>query len=56
MENFLNDYVQMIAETREIEISDDQLQKIVNNLMDSEVIWDVLDEHVNYELDEMEVR
>ena len=56
MEKFLKDYVQMMAEVDGINIDDNQLQDIVNNLMDCEVIWDVLDEHINYEFDEMEVR
>ena len=56
MEEFLKDYVQMMAEVNGVNIDDTQLQEIVNNLMDCEVIWDVLDEHINYEFDEMEVR
>lgn len=56
MEEFLNDYVQMMAEAQEIELNDSELQTIVNNLMENEVIWDVLDEHINDEFDDMEVR
>ena len=56
MEKFLNDYVQMMAEAQEIELDESTLQSIVNNLMESEVIWDVLDEHINNEFDNMEVR
>lgn len=56
MEEFLNDYVQMMAEAQEIELNDLELQTIVNNLMENEVIWDVLDEHINNEFDDMEVR
>ena len=54
MEDFLKDYVEMMAETREIEVSSIQLQEIVNNLMDNEMIWDILDEQVNCELEELE--
>ena len=53
MEEFLNDYVQMMAEAQEIELNDSELQTIVNNLMENEVIWDVLDEHINDEFDYM---
>ena len=56
MEEFLNDYVQMMAEAQDIELNDSELQTIVNNLMENEVIWDVLDEHINDEFDDMEVR
>ena len=56
MEKFLNDYVQMMAEAQEIELDESTLQTIVNNLMESEVIWDVLDGHINNEFDNMEVR
>ena len=56
MEEFLNGYVQMMAEAQEIELDESTLQEIVNNLMENEVIWDVLDEHINYEFDDMEVR
>lgn len=56
MEEFLKDYVQMMAEARELKLNNPQLQSIVNNLMECEVIWDVLDEHINYEFDDMEVR
>ena len=56
MEEFLKDYVQMMAEANNIKLTKTQLQVIVNNLMECEVIWDELDEHINYEFDEREVR
>ena len=56
MEEFLNDYVQMMAKAQEIELDKSTLQEIVNNLMENEEIWDVLDEHINNEFDDMEVR
>lgn len=51
MEEFLNDYVQMIAEVRGMTLTPDQLQLIVNNLREDDEIWDLLDSKINYELD-----
>lgn len=55
MEEFLKDYVQMIAEAREIELNDSQLQVIVNSLREDESLWDIFDSYVNDEIDK-EVR
>lgn len=51
MKRFLNDYVQMIVENREMELNPDQMEEIVNSLMDEEEIWEVLDMHINDRLD-----
>lgn len=56
MEEFLTDYIQMIAEAQDIELDKSTLQEIVNSIASNEVVWDVLDEHINYEFDEREVR
>ena len=56
MEEFLNGYVQMMAEAQEIELDESTLQEIVNSIAENEVVWDVPDEHINYEFDEREVR
>lgn len=56
MKEFLEDYVQMMAEADDIKLTKTQLKTIVNNLMEANVIWDILDEHINYEFDDMEVR
>ena len=56
MEEFLTDYIQMIAEAQEIKLDESTLQEIVNSIAENEVVWDVLDEHINYEFDEREVR
>ena len=54
MEEFLTDYIQMIAEAQDIELDESTLQEIVNSIAANEVVWDVLDEHINYEFDERE--
>lgn len=51
MKEFLTDYVQMIAEARDIELNDSQLQVIVNNLREDESLWDMFDSYVNDEID-----
>ena len=55
MEEFLTDYIQMMAEAQDIELDESMLQEIVNSIAANEVVWDVLDEHINYEFDEREV-
>ena len=56
MKEFLTDYIQRMAEAQEIELDESTLQEIVNSIAEHEVVWDVLDEHNNYEFDEREVR
>lgn len=48
MKEFLNDYVQMIAESMEIRLSQSQMESIVNSLQENESLWDMFDSHVNY--------
>ena len=52
MEEFLKDYVQMIAEARDIELNELELQRIVNSIRDDESLWDMFDSYVNDEIDE----
>lgn len=52
MEEFLTDYVEMIAEARELELNSSQIKRIVNNLRDDELLWDMFDSYVNDEIDE----
>ena len=52
MEEFLTDYVEMIAEARELELNNSQIKRIVNNLRDDESLWDIFDSYVNDEIDE----
>lgn len=50
MEEFLKDYVKMIADTNEIKLNKTQMQTIVNNLRQEDEIWDVLDSYVTEEI------
>lgn len=47
MEKFLNDYVQMIAEAKELKLNQSQIQSIVNSLQKNESLWDIFDNYVN---------
>lgn len=51
MEEFLNDYVQMIAEAQDIELNNKQLQVIVNRIREDESLWDTFDSYI---IDEIE--
>ena len=53
MEKFLKDYVKMMAEEKAAKLSKDEIKTIVNNLMDEDEIWDVLDSYVNAEIEEI---
>ena len=50
MEEFLKDYVEMIADVNKITLSKTQMQTIVNNLRQEDEIWDVLDSYVTEEI------
>ena len=52
MEELLNDYVQMIAEARELKLNKPQLQSIVNSLQEDESLWDIFDSYINDAIDE----
>ena len=46
MKEFLENYVQMMADANEIKLNKDQMQTIVNNLHHEDEIWEVLDSYV----------
>lgn len=50
MENFLLNYVEELAEEKDIELSRLQVCQIVNNLMDSDELWDTIDSFIHNEL------
>ena len=50
MKEFLENYVQMMADANEIKLNKDQIQTIVNNLHQEDEIWDVLDSYVMEEI------
>lgn len=52
MEEFLTDYVQMMAEAQDIELNRSQIKRIVNSLRDDESLWDMFDSYVNDAIDE----
>lgn len=47
MEEFLNDYVRMMLEAQEIELSEEKVDKIVHNMMECDEAWDAFDSHIN---------
>lgn len=47
MEEFLNDYVRMMLEAQEIELSEEKVDKIVHNMMECDEAWDAFDSYVN---------
>jgi len=51
MDKFLKDYIKMIAEVRGITLTQKQLRQIVNSIECNEVVWEVMDEHINDEID-----
>lgn len=51
MEEFLTDYVKMLAENREVNLNDAQVAAIVNSLQSTDEIWDTLDMYANQEID-----
>lgn len=54
MEDFLKDYVEMMADARDMELTPDQIQDIVNSLQEDEDLWDMFDGFVNDQLDTVE--
>jgi hypothetical protein len=51
MEEFLRDYVQMMAEQQEIELDEARMLEIVNNLASEDEIWETLDMYIYNELE-----
>ena len=50
MKEFLENYVQLMADANEIKLNKEQMQTIVNNLHQEDEIWDVLDSYVMEEI------
>ena len=50
MKEFLKDYVEMIAESREVTLTEAQVSQIVNSLQDDESLWDMFDCYVDDEI------
>lgn len=54
MEKFLRAYVKMHAECMDIKLNNKKLAQIVNNLMNEDYIWEVLDSAIGNELENLE--
>lgn len=53
IEKFLKQYVRETAECMDIELSVSQVKQIVHNLENCNTIWEVLDEYIKYEIDDI---
>lgn len=53
MKKFLKDYVEMIAESQEINLTEKQTNKIVDSLMNEDEIWDMFDTYINEEIENL---
>jgi hypothetical protein len=53
MERYLREYVKEIAESIGIKLTQAQMKTIVNNLERNDVLWEVFDEHVKQEIEEV---
>ena len=49
MKEFLTDYVKMIADNRETNLTKEQLNLLVDSLMENDELWDTFDGYI-YEL------
>lgn len=52
MEEFLTNYVKMVAESKEIELNEQKISEIVERLMNNDEMWDTFDSFVYEELEE----
>lgn len=52
MEKFLKDYVKMYIRVSGNELTREQIQELVNNLMNEEEIWGTLDSYISEYLEE----
>lgn len=53
MEKFLKDYVKSYIQVSGDELTKEQLQNIVNNLMNNDELWDTFDSFIYDELDNL---
>lgn len=54
MEKFLEKYIKMFEDMKNIKLNKHQRRVVVNNLMQCDEIWDALAYHVNEELNGIE--
>jgi hypothetical protein len=53
MERFLREYIKDMAEAMGVKLTQKQMHTVLNNIERDEVVWDVLDEHIKNEIEEM---
>ena len=54
MKKFLRDYVKMIADNQETDLTKDQLTLLVDSLMENEELWDTFDSYIYDLLDRID--
>lgn len=47
MDEFLRDYVQMMADAKEIELSEEEIENMVERLKCEDAIWDTVDFYIH---------
>lgn len=51
MDEFLTDYVKMMADAQDLELDPAEVASIVNRLKDEEAIWDTVDFYIHQAFD-----
>lgn len=54
MKEFLTDYVKMIADNRETNLTKEQLNLLVDSLMENDELWDTFDSYIYDLLDRID--
>lgn len=54
MEKFLKDYVKMYVEANGIELNNAQIKEIVQNIEANDEFWNILDDLISEEIEEIE--
>lgn len=54
MKEFLADYVKMIADNRETNLTNEQLNLLVDSLMENDELWDTFDSYIYDLLDRID--
>lgn len=53
MKEFLNNYVRELAETINLNFTEEEFDKLVNRLMDDDNLWETFDDYIVDELQDM---
>lgn len=54
MEEFIREQAEMLAEVRDIELTEENMEEIVENLMNADEVWDVFNSYLADVLDSYE--